>query len=363
MTTTKKPTGSGRTRSVATTGKAPSRGARKAQPKGDGEGPTPAIPRRRASVVVIGSINMDLVVRVPHLPAPGETLAGSSFQTLPGGKGANQAVAVARLGGRSILVGRVGDDAFGAQLVQGLRREGIDTRHVAKLPGTRSGVAVIHVEDSAQNSIAIVAGANARLRPTDLRKLESLIAKADAVLLQLEIPLETVRAALQIARRHEVFTVLDSAPVPPGGLPATLREMDILSPNQSEAALISGHPCDTPDDAVRAADVLIERHNPGIVVVKLGAQGSLAHAGTGDPLFTPSFSVKALDTTAAGDAFTAALTLRMAEGAELSEALLFANAAGALATTRMGAQNSMPTRAEVERFLRRAQKERSSRGP
>lgn len=321
--------------------------------------------RRRATVVVIGSINMDLVTRVPRLPKPGETLKGASFETLPGGKGANQAVAVARLGGRSIMIGRVGDDAFGRTLRSGLRAQGVNTRHVATLPGSSSGVAVIQVEDSAQNSIAIVPGANGGLRPADLEELERVIAGADAVLLQLEIPLATVRAALRIAQRHDVFTVLDSAPVPPEGLPAGLRNMDILSPNQSEAAQLSGLPCSSPDEALSAADVVIERHNPGVVVVKLGEQGALAHAG-GDHCnshHAPAFRVKAIDTTAAGDAFTAALALRLAEGANLGEAMLFANAAGALATTRVGAQNAMPTRAEVERLLRHPRPPRKKRSP
>ena len=304
-------------------------------------------------MVVVGSVNMDLVVRVPHLPQPGETLAGSDFRTSPGGKGANQAVAVSRLGGRSILVGRVGDDVFGDRLRRGLRRDGVDVRHLAVLPRTPSGVAVIGVEDSGQNAIALVPGANGRLRPADLRPLEALIARADALLVQLEVPLETAAAALRIARRHEVFTVLDTAPVPPGGLPAELfRDIDILSPNQTEAALLAGCRSDTPDEAAAAAEELIARFEPGIVVVKLGAQGALAHAGGGvEPVLQPAFPVAAVDTTAAGDAFTAALTLRLAEGANLGDALRFATAAGALAVTRSGAQDSMPTRPAVERFL------------
>jgi ribokinase len=299
-------------------------------------------PSRRASVVVIGSINLDLVVRTPRLPQPGETLTGTTFRTLPGGKGANQAVAVARLGGRAHMVGRVGADAFGRQLLQGLRKEGVDTRHTRALPRTSTGVATIQVDDEARN-------------PADIKALEPIIARADAVLLQLEIPLDTVAAALRIALRHDVFTVLDAAPIPPDGLPDTLRDIDILSPNQSEAALLTGGPCNTPEEATHAASILIQRFNPGIVVVKLGALGALAHAGvgTGDPLLSPAFPVDPVDTTAAGDAFTAALTLRLAEGARLGEALRFANAAGALATTRLGAQDAMPTRTAVDRLLRK----------
>lgn len=311
--------------------------------------------QRRATVVVIGSINLDMVLRTPRLPAAGETLTGSGFQMLPGGKGANQAVATARLGGRALIVGRVGEDAFGVGLLRGLRQEGVDVRHTRPVRGATTGVASILVDDEGRNSITVVPGANHRLRPADIRALEPLIARADAVLLQLEIPLETAAAAVRIALRHQVFTVLDAAPVPPEGLPETLRDIDILSPNQLEAALLTGTACDTPEGAAQAASVLVHRFNPGIVVVKMGAQGALAHAGvgTGDPLHVPAFPVDAVDTTAAGDAFTAALTLRLAEGASLGESLQFANAAGALATTRLGAQVAMPTRTAVDRFLRK----------
>lgn len=306
----------------------------------------------RATVVVVGSINMDLVTRVPSLPTPGQTLTSTGFQTLPGGKGANQAVAVSRLGGRSVMVGRVGDDAYGTQLLGNLRREGVDTRRVGRVADCPSGLAMISVEDSGQNVITIVPGANGRMRPRDLAALEKVIAGADALLCQLEIPLPTVAAALRLALKHEVFTVLDAAPVPKGGLPGGFRKVDILSPNQVEAALLTGLPCDTPPQAGLAARKLVEQFDANVVVVKLGAAGALADAGIGDPYLARGFKVRAVDTTAAGDAFTAALTLRLAEGATLGEAIRFANAAGALATTRPGAQDSMPTRAAVERFLR-----------
>jgi ribokinase len=321
--------------------------------KPNGHAPV-AKPRRRARIVIVGSINMDLVVQVPRLPKPGETLSGSAFRTLPGGKGANQAVAIARLGGHATIIGCVGDDVFGSHLRQGLRSEGVDIRHVAVIPRSSSGVAVIGVEASGQNSIAIAAGANDRLRPADLRKLESVIASADALLLQLEIPLDTAAAAIRIARRHQVPTVLDCAPVPPDGLPDGFREIDILSPNQSEATLLTGMPCHTASEAAAIANALIRRYDPGVVVVKMGELGAVAHAGIGEPLCSPAFAIDVVDTTAAGDAFTAALTLRLAEGANLGVAMPFACAAGALAATRLGAQNSMPKRSEVNRFLKRS---------
>jgi ribokinase len=305
-------------------------------------------------VVVIGSVNMDLVARTPRLPVPGETLEGSSFATFPGGKGANQAVAAARLGARTALIGRVGNDAFGRQLLARLRAEGVSTRQVKTLPGTSSGVAIIPVEDSGQNSIIIVPGANGGLRPADIRDSEPLIARADAILLQLEIPIRTAGEAIRVARRHRVPVVLDPAPVPAEGLPAAFRGVDVLSPNQAEASALSGSPCGNPTHARAAAATLIERFDPGVVVIKLGAHGAFADAGTGDCLHLPSFVVKVADTTAAGDAFTAALTVRLAEGAGLGEAMRFACAAGALACTKPGAQPAMPDRISVERFLHRS---------
>jgi ribokinase len=293
-------------------------------------------------------------VQVDHLPRPGETLTGSSFATLPGGKGANQAVAVARLGGGAVLLGCVGNDAFGHALLQNLKNERVSTRLVRQLPGTTSGVATIAVEASGQNAITVVPGANARLRPADLRRAESLIARADAVLVQLEIPLDTARTALEIAARHGVLTVLDPAPVPPGGLPPDWKDLglDILSPNETEAGQLSQLPCVSRRDAVRALDVLLKRYRPALVVLKRGSHGALIHSGTHRPASVPAFPVQAIDTTAAGDAFTGALALRLAENASLDEAVRFANAAGALATTRLGAQNSMPTRSAVHRLLR-----------
>lgn len=304
-------------------------------------------------LVIVGSINMDLVAQVPRLPNPGETLAGSRFATLPGGKGANQAVAVSRLGGRAVMIGCVGDDLFGKRLRDGLRAEGVDTRLIRTAPGTSSGVAVIAVETAGQNSILILPGANHALRPAHVRAAEATIAKADALLVQLEIPNETVAAALRLARRHGVPTILDTAPVPPGGLPASLGTVDVLSPNQTEAALLTGQPCKNREEATEAARTLLSLHRPASVVLKLGAEGALAQSSGLPPVLLPAYRVRVVDTTAAGDAFTAALAVRLAEGAPLVEALPFANAAGALATTVFGAQNSMPTRAQVQRLLKR----------
>ncbi len=281
---------------------------------------TPRSVRSRATLVVVGSINMDLVMRVPRLPGPGETLTGSQFQTFPGGKGANQAVAAARLGARAIMLGAVGDDLFGRTLRQGLRAEGVETRHLLTLPRTASGVATILVDDEAQNAISLSPGANGCLTPRHLQQLESVIARADALLLQLEIPIATAAAALRLAQKHEVPTVLDCAPVPPGGLPEDFPTVDILTPNQTEATLLSGCPCANCEDALAVAETLVRKYDPGVVVIKMAEQGAVAHAGSPESLHVPAFPVKAVDTTAAGDAFTAALTLALAEGACLGPA-------------------------------------------
>ncbi len=305
-------------------------------------------------IVVVGSINMDLVTQVPKLPQPGQTLTGSSFTTCPGGKGANQAVAIARLGGRAILIGRVGDDVFGTQLISGLDHEGVDTRHVQTVPNTSSGVALISVEKSGQNAITVVPGANACLRPEHIRDVESVIASADALLVQLEIPLDTAREAILIAQKHEVFTVLDPAPVPPRGLPRDWRylNIDIITPNETEAAALGRRPCTHDKAAVACLDSLLKDSVAAIAVLKRGQRGALLHALV-KPAFFPPFPVKAIDTTAAGDAFSAALTLHFCKGhGTLGEAVHFANAAGALATTRRGAQTAMPTRREVNALLR-----------
>jgi ribokinase len=313
--------------------------------------PRPATPPR---IVVVGSVNMDLVANVPRLPAPGETLTGTTFHTFPGGKGANQAVAAAKLGANTTLIARVGDDAFAKTLLANLRTQKVNVRHVRHVPNTSSGVAVIAVDPSGQNAITIIPGANARLRPADIRARETTIAQADALLLQLEIPLDTAHTAIRIARRHKVLTVLDPAPVPPDGLPPSWKNLgiDILSPNETEAAQLAGLPCSRNRDAVACLDAILLQTAATLAILKRGHRGALLHA-LAAPCFFPPFPVKPVDTTAAGDAFTAALTVRLCEpSTTLGDAIHFANAAGALATTRHGAQASMPSRSEVDALVR-----------
>jgi ribokinase len=302
-------------------------------------------------IVIIGSINMDLVCRTPRMPRPGQTIIGSGFLTVPGGKGANQAVAVARLGGSAHMVGRVGDDDFGRQLLAGLRRNGVNTRHVAITKGVTSGVAMIIVDEAGENSIVTSAGANGRVTPADVDAAEGLIRRAAAVVLQLEIPYGTVLHAIAMCRRLGVMTILDPAPAPAKGLPRAMYSVNVLSPNEHEAAaLVAGSK--GAKSSERIARALLAR-GAGSVVLKLGAKGSLALAKDGKPAKAAPFKVKCVDTTAAGDSFTGALAVALSEGRELAEAARFANAAGALCCMTLGAQPAIPDRRAVDRMLRR----------
>ena len=304
-------------------------------------------------IVVIGSLNMDLVVQAERTPLAGETLAARHFATIPGGKGANQAVAAARLarsaaGGVVCMVGRVGADAFGAQMLQNLTAEGIDTAEVRQLPGVSTGVALIIVEPSGENRILIVPGANGMLAPGDIAALDGLIASAGLVLLQFEVPMPTVERAIQAANAHNVPVLLNPAPAYP--LPAAaLAGVDILVLNEVEAQMLAGLPVSDEHSALGAARRLLAGRTR-LVVVTLGARGALALAPDA-ALHVPAFPVQAVDTTAAGDAFIGALAAMLNDGKGLEESVTFASAAGALAVTRVGAQSSIPNRQEVNTFL------------
>jgi ribokinase len=296
-------------------------------------------------IVVIGSINMDLVVRAERLPKPGETVRGREFQTIPGGKGANQAVAAARLGAETHMVGRVGYDEFGRRLRQSLADNGVHVEYVTSDREHPNGVAVILVQESGENSIVVAAGANAAVSMDDLKATASVIQAADAVLLQLEIPLETVATALQMAGAAKVRSILDAGPA--ADVPEDLkRAADVISPNMVEAEALLGHAVSSALDAARE---LVGRGAPACVV-KAGAQGCAWVSPQGAEHIA-AIAVKAVDTTAAGDAFTAALAVALAEGKSLPEAARWANFAGALAVTRFGAQPSMPPRRELEQFI------------
>lgn len=299
------------------------------------------------SLAVIGSINMDLSTRVRRLPRQGETLHGASFSFSPGGKGANQAVAAARLGARSVFAGRVGDDPFGVELTQALAQYGVDTEYLVSLPETRSGVAVIFLNDEGGSTILVSPGANFSLRPEEVHALTPVIAGADAVLLQPEIPTDTLAAVLKATRKHGTRSFLDCGPAQ-GVEDQLLALADLVSPNETEAETLTGLSFDGVDSAPAIADKL---HAKGAreVVLKLGDQGAY-YSGPDQRLHVPAFDVNVVDTTAAGDAFMAALALSWGL-VPVEEALRRANGAGALAATRPGAQEAMPTHLELEQFL------------
>lgn len=300
------------------------------------------------SVIVFGSINLDLVARTPRLPMPGETRVGHSFATLPGGKGANQAVAVARLGVATEMVGRVGGDAFGQDLLHGLKASGVGCDRVLIDPTTHSGVAVITVDDSSENNIVIIAGANGQMGAADVDRLKPLLSPAKILLLQLEIPLPTVVAAAKAAREAGVMVILDPAPAR-SDLPEPLYTwVDIITPNQVEASQLVEFPVTDRETATTAATVLHQR-GVGTVIVKLGKQGALCltHDQT---WLIPAFPVKAIDTVAAGDAFNGGLAAALAIGMPLQQATTQAAAVAALSVTKPGAQPSLPTREELDAF-------------
>ncbi|HWX12380.1 MAG TPA: ribokinase [Trinickia sp.] len=301
-------------------------------------------------VVVIGSLNMDLVARVPRMPAAGETLAGHTFAQVAGGKGGNQAVAAARLGARVAMIGRVGEDANGAMLRDGLEAEGIDCSLLAVSSTAPTGVALITVDDAGRNSIVIVAGSNGELTPADIVRNEAVLATADVVVCQLETPPETVAAALVAGHRLGKTVILNPAPAT-GPLPAHwLPLIDYLIPNEVEAAALSGLPIQCPHDA-EAAALAMRNQGTRNVVITLGAAGIIAVLN-GAPQHLEAPRVTAIDTTAAGDTFIGAFAAQLAQRVAVDHALRFAQQAAAVSVTRAGAQPSIPTRAEVEEALR-----------
>jgi ribokinase len=295
-------------------------------------------------LLVVGSSNTDLIVRADRLPGPGETVLGGDLITAPGGKGANQAVAAARLGAAVTFVARVGQDMFGQTALDNFHREGLDTRYVMQDATAPSGVALIVVGPSGQNLIAVAPGANSRLTPQDVEAARPAFAEASVVILQLETPLETVRAAAHLGRAAGALVILNPAPAQP--LPAELyAAVDLLTPNETEAALLTGE--STPE----AAAAVFLKQGVRTVIINLGEAGALL-ATQSDPMRRiPGFHVQALDTTAAGDAFNGGLGVALARGQPRESAVRFAHAVAALSVTRLGAQPSLPTLAEVEAFL------------
>jgi ribokinase len=302
-----------------------------------------------SAIVVVGSSNTDLIVRLKRIPRPGETLLGGKFLSAAGGKGANQAVAAARLGARVSLIGRVGNDDLGDQAIARLESEGIGVAHLARDRTCASGVALIFVGEDGANSIAVAPGANARLSVTDIRKARPLITGAGFLVMQLEVPLKTVCAAAAMAAANGVPVILN--PAPAQTLPASLlRHVSILTPNESETELLTGIRLNSHAAITKAAARLRER-GVETVVITLGARGALIANAQGARRI-PGYRVKAVDTTAAGDVFNGALAVALGEGQMIDAAVRYANAAAAVSVTRMGAQPSAPGRRAVERLLR-----------
>ncbi|MCC3430759.1 MAG: ribokinase [Microcoleus sp. PH2017_04_SCI_O_A] len=285
------------------------------------------------SLIVFGSINIDLAAKTPRLPQPGETIIGSNFFTAGGGKGANQAVAASRLGTSTHLIGRVGNDKFAEELLTSLQSYGLNTENVLIDKSTHSGVAIIAVDDSGQNNIIVIPGANNNVGDADIERLKKVLSEATSLLLQLEIP----------------RVILDPAPAA-GDLPIDLYPLiDIITPNEVEAGQLFGFPVNDTETAIRAAKQLQQRGVEN-VIVKLGDRGAVAVTAD-ESFFVPAFAVRAIDTVAAGDAFNGGLAAALDGGRSLSEAVVWGCAAGALCATKVGAQVAMPDRTTFDKFL------------
>lgn len=304
-------------------------------------------PAEARNIVVVGSSNTDMILKLSSIPRPGETLLGGEFVTAAGGKGANQAVAAARAGGAVTLVARVGKDMFGERAVAGFVENGINVEHL-QYDQAPSGVALIFVSEDGENSIGVASGANAQLSPADVKRAEQSFAAADVVVMQLETPLETVQAAAAMAAANGAIVILNPAPSQP--LPdSLLNQISIITPNETEAEALTGISVTDDASCSRAAEILLGK---GIqtVVITLGARGAYVATATSKQRVS-GFNVQPLDTTAAGDAFNGALAVALAEGQAMTDAVRFANAAGAIAVTRMGAQPSAPMRTEIEKLV------------
>jgi ribokinase len=298
-----------------------------------------------AKILVVGSINMDLVVRVPHSPLPGETVLGGDFETFPGGKGANQAVAAARMGGEVTMVGRVGQDDFGDTLIHGLVENKVRTSQVIKDPDAPTGIAMISVATDGENSIVVASGANLKVSVEDVNKARPLMRETDLLLLQLECPMETVKAAVDLAQAYDIPVVLNPAPAQPLSQ-ELLSQVDYLTPNEHELTLLADE-----EDIDRAIEKL---RGWGVrsLIITMGARGARVVTQSIDE-HLPAHEITAVDTTAAGDAFNGALGVALAEGKTLLTSVRYAMAAGALAATKRGAQPSLPTRESVEGLINR----------
>jgi len=311
--------------------------------------------QNKPKIVVVGSSNMDLVVKSPRIPSKGETILGGDFIMTPGGKGANQAVAAAKLEAEVYFVAKLGDDIFGRQSLDNFQKEGIHTDYVEQTQEAPSGVALITVDDAGDNVIVVAPGANLKLSPEDVKKAQSVIASSGAVAAQLEVPLETVEFAAKLANDAGVPFILDPAPAQKLS-DEFLGMVDVLTPNETEAEILTGIKVTDENSARLAAKDLLQ-HGVKAVILTMGAKGYLLATKDGAE-FVPSVKVDAVDATAAGDAFTGSLAVGLAHGKKLGDAALFANHVAALSVMKMGAQSSMPDAGQVENFI----KQKSAQG-
>jgi|TARA_B100000959_G_scaffold151550_1_gene158928 ribokinase len=299
-------------------------------------------------IVIVGSINTDMIVKVPRIPKPGETILGGKFSTAAGGKGANQAVAATRAGGNVTFIARVGNDMFGKQALEDFESNNINAKYIKTDNAEPSGVALIFVDEKGENSIAVASGANARLSHRDVTEAEEVIKSADILLMQLETPMESVKRAAKIAKEAGVKVILNPAPACP--LDNTLLStLYVITPNESEAELLTDISVTDFPSAEKAAFILLDR-GVEVAIITMGIKGALIKTRELTKII-PGFKVNAVDSTAAGDVFNGSLVVAMAEGKTLEETVQFANAAAALSVTKLGAQPSAPKRVEIERML------------
>jgi len=299
-------------------------------------------------ILVIGPSNTDMIIKLERLPTPGETIIGGDFATAGGGKGANQAVQCARLGADVILLARIGKDPFGDRSVEQFRKEGIDTSFIIRDEEHHSGIALIFVDKKGENMIAVAPGSNSYLSGEDVRRAREAFKLSSTLLLQLEIPLEPVETAVNLAKEEGLTVILNPAPAQPLPL-SVLQNIDILVPNETEAKILCGFPPDAEKSPKELGEMLLGKRVKKVIVT-LGSKGALYMDG--EEMFeVPAFKVESVDTTAAGDSFCGALAVAIAEGKGMREAIRFASACAAISTTRLGAQPSLPRREEVEEFL------------
>lgn len=298
------------------------------------------------NICVIGSLNMDLVVNVDKMPKPGQTIIGSNFKEVPGGKGANQAVAMARLNGNVSMIGKVGEDGFGQTLINSLKNDKVDTTYIKTTKGA-TGVALITVDNNAQNSIVVSPGANFEVKEEDIDNNIEAIKNSDIVVLQLETPLNTIKYALKKSKELNKYTILNPAPAVKLD-DEIIKNVDLLTPNETELEIISGVSIETEEDIQKAAQIMIEKGVKELIVT-LGSKGSL-YINKEKSIFKKAYKVEAVDTTAAGDSYTGALAVALSKDKNIEEAMDFASKVGALSVLKEGAQSSLPTLEDVENF-------------